>query len=231
MEDILDSLTSGPKASALLTPEEEDSNINYWESTDIKPLAIDPEKFIEHPSKTFMIITPYRVTIPESSKEVLFKLARALFAKGYTFRNIGGSEDNFAKAVCELPDAKVETYIPWKKFNEEATNVVLKKPTPKAYRMLFGNNKFAPKLKPAIRAINARNINALLGKDVNDPTTMLLTYTANGAEVLKKGLDYKQMGDLPNYLFLSSKANIPVFNVQNEDALRRFKELVLSKET
>lgn len=232
MEDELFDLLSSddkPFKEQNSTPEAKPKTENLWEKTDFQPVKVDPSTFTRS-AKSFAI--SYNVPDGELSSEVIEKLtevAKVLTTKGYRYRSFADGKDQLNKDIIGLEGIKVDTYLPWKKFNTDAKNIIRFTPTEKAYSIAFNSHKVFTKLPPAVRAILSSQVHALLGKECKDPVDLMITYTNCGSEAITRNMDYKITGSVTFLLKICGDANIPVFNLKKDDFMTRFVEFVKSK--
>lgn len=203
---------------------------NLWEKDDWKPVAINLSSF-EKTGKSFAISYQFKdnKVLPEV-KEKFIELAKALGKLGYVFRYDGGKDDDVDNAILNIEGLSVETYIPWAKFNPDIKTPTLSKPTEKAYGVAAGAHKIFNKLKPAIRTILAKKVHTMLGTELTNPLTVMITYSECGSEVLTKKMDYKVTGNVVFYLKVCEDSNISVFNIKNTDAVKRLIEYLKTYE-
>jgi len=229
MEDIFDTAQSSTKDAfedmtetkprATFSAKKE----NYWDKQDIQPSTIDVSKFSKK-GKSFVLYVHPENDIPEEAANNILALARGLMAKGYTFRHTGNKDNNLQSKIVKLEDSVVKSYLPWKKFNTTVTDPILA--TPLGYRIAIGVHKAYMKLPPAVRAILARDVNAMLGVDATDPVDFIITWSDGGAEALSKNSDFKKIGNNSFCLMIASRANIPVVNVFNTNFIDKMKDLI-----
>lgn len=227
--DLLDS-DDKPFKEQEKEPASKPKKENLWEKTDFKPLKVDPSTFSKS-GKSFTI--SYNTQAGELSSDVREKLtevAKVLKTKGYRFRSCADGKDQLNKDIIGLEGIKVDTYLPWKKFNLDATNTIRFNPTEKAYSIAFNSHKVFMKLPPAVRAILSSQVHCLLGKECNDPVDLMITYTNCGSEAITKNMDYKTTGSVTFLLKVCGDSNIPVFNLKKDDFMTRFVEFIKSKE-
>jgi hypothetical protein len=199
---------------------------DYWGDPEVKPEKIDIESFKDTKSKSFTIVTfvPDKGKLPEEIASEFYQIAKVLAAKGYTFRHTGDSSDDLQNKILDIENIKTESYLPWKKFNLDINAPYIKKPTPKAYKIAASCHVRFSKMSNGVRCILARNVNAILGNDCNDPVDFILAYSEDGAEGIVKGLDYKITGSVAFYLKVAEDSNISVFNLKNNDIKTRLVE-------
>lgn len=200
---------------------------SMWEKTDIQPLAIDVSNQ-KHDKLRFSIMLPKDLELSEEIKGTITGLATTLASKGFVYRFGYGSTDTFQNNILSIftennKDA-IETFLPWRKFNEGVENAILTQPNEIGYRIAAGLHKLFPELKNGLRAILSNNVHICLGENGNQPLSMLIIYNECGTEVITKNTDFKKLGNLVFFLQLAAKANIPVFNVKNPDSRKRLME-------
>ena len=232
MDDIFDLLDSEEKPFAKKenTSSTAQKKENLWDKEDFKPLKLDPSTF-KKTKKTFAV--SYHVPDGELSSEVhdkLVEVAKVLIAKGYTYRTSADSKDTLNKDILDLDGVKAETFLPWKKFNLEAKNLIRYSPTEKAYSIAMNSHKVFMKLPAAVRAILSSQVHSLLGKECTEPVDLMITYTNCGSEAIVKKMDFKTTGSVTFLLKVCGDANIPVFNLKTDSFTTRLSEFVKSKE-
>lgn len=230
MDDLLDLLDSDEKP---FKAREENNNsvkkqngVNLWEKTDFKAIKIDVGS-LRKTGRSFSV--GYHIDkdhLPEEVEEKFLEIAKILGAKGYTFRHNGNVDDRLQNAILKIEDLKVESYLPWKKFNIDIKKPVITSPSEKGYGIAFNSHKVFTKLPPAIRAILANQVHTLLGKECNDPVNLLIGYSSCGSEAIVKDMDYKKSGNLTFFLKVCGDANIPVFNLKSDTAIKRLAEFI-----
>ena len=150
--------------------------------------------------------------------ETIIKLCKALNSKGVVYR-FGAEKEETNKKILE-ECSKTETFLPWKKFNG-ITDGDLTAPTEKAYRhATYYHSKFDD-MKNPIRAMIARDIHRLLGKDCIDPLTALLVYSEDASDTVKN-IEFKKVGYVQNFMMRRAEdLNIPIFNVYSKDGVAK----------
>ena len=196
---------------------------NYWEKTDIEAMGIDVTKF-NRTGKSFVVYVHPENDLPAEAVANITKVVKALVSNGYTFRYTGSSKSMLHNQLCQLEGASVDYYLPWKGFNKTVANPSL--PNPTGYKIAMGIHGKYMKLSPTVRAIIAKDVNAILGDEATDPVDFVVAWTTCGTEVIGKGVDYKTLGPVSFVLDLSKKASIPVLNVGNNGFVDKFKELI-----
>lgn len=192
---------------------------NLWDATDIKPVKIVMSE-LSTAKKTFsMAVYTGKNELPVAIKEKMLELLKVLSAKGYIYRHSAGSLDGLQEEFIATEGLKVESYLPWKKFNEGIKSPVLVKPNEFGYGVAVNNRNKFYELAPHVRALYAKDTHMLLGDDCKKPLEFLVIYTTCGTEALTKKTDYSTIGSLGYLLRIAAEANIPVFNLKNESAM------------
>jgi len=199
---------------------------SLWDKKDIKPIKIDMG-LMAKTKKTFgFSVHSSKEAVPEEIEEKLINISKVLFSKGYTFRYNGDKEDKTALKIVDLPNSKVDCFLPWKKYNEEFTGAILNYPIETAYGIGVNNHKIFMDLGPSIRAILSRDVHICLGKECTEPLDIMLMYNLDGTEVLSKTTDYKKLGNTNFYIRICSESNIPVYNFNKAESVTRLIEFL-----
>jgi len=228
MDDLFDMLENDdkPLEATIVAKEDKVKTENLWEKVDFKPIKIDASKL--HSTKKSFAIAHSNNNIPASVYEKILEIAKVLITKGYTFRHNGSSNDTLQNEILGITDIKVDSYIAWKKFNPDIKNPVMTEPTLTGYGIAVYSHKVFYKLPSSVRAMISMQVHTLLGKNCDDPVSMLIGYSECGTEALQKDTDYKKTGNLTFPLKICGDSNIPVYNVQNETAIKRLAENIKS---
>ena len=206
-------------------------NKRYDPSQDnnLKPIIIDPNTLVS--DRLLFSVGTYSNTddVGNDIIDTFVKVATALSNKGYTFVHTGSSDNVLQNKILKIEGIKSETYIPWKKFNEDIEEPYLARPTDLAFSIGAHYHSAFMKMKPAIKTILARTVNALLGKACKEPITLFLAYSDCGSESIGKNVDFKKLGNLVFIFKLCFASNIPVFNLKNPAATSKLVEFIKSK--
>jgi len=202
-----------------------DSNkFDYYTNPEVSPSKIDAGN-LKTKGKTFVINTYVKDgTVPATDVEKIVNIAKVLVGKGYVFRHTGNDKDALQNKILEIEGIKSETYIPWKKFNPNIEKPTLFKVKGLAYRYAAGLPNFLKFFKARsnpVRAIISREVHAMLGVDLDEPVGMVIMYNVTGDEAPAKRPEFSKLGNTHTYILLAAEANIPVFNIKNEDAVKR----------
>jgi len=243
MSDILDLLDSDEKLLSETKPvsnsgyggtsgyggQKPKDTFDYWGDSNVTPAKIDPDNFKKQGKSYIVVVYTQGEEIPEKISKEILELSIALSSKEYVFRHTGSDTDTLQNAIMKTDGIKADSYLPWIKFNPLVTVPKMKRPTGCGYKIAAGGHKLFTKFKNGPRAVLARNVHAALGEECNDPVDFIIAYTKDGAEGFTKGMDFKVTGDLVFYINLAREANIPIFNLHNEDAIKRLVEHIKNK--
>lgn len=196
---------------------------NYWDKRDIQPANIDVEKF-NRSGKSFAVYVFPENDVPDEAADKIFAVAKGLMEKGFIFRHTGNKDNALQNRICAIEGAIVKSFLPWKKFNTNVEDPVLS--TPMGYRIAIGIHKKFMQLPAAVRAILARDVNALVGPEATDQVDLVLAWTDGGNEALTKNTDFKKVGNNVFILQVAKRANLPVVNVYNSNFIDKLKEII-----
>ena len=230
--DILEelSITEKPLTAEVPAggPPKVNNAVDNYNNVDIKPLEITPPE-VTNKTKSFTIYTYAKDSLPNEVTMKLYQTAIKLVGKGYIFRHTGSKDDTLQNLILTIEGIVVESFLPIKKFNPAITSPIL--PNTRAYRVNAYLSKFFTKQPDFVRAINSSQIQAVLGKDVSDKTSVILAWTACGSETFKNKLDYKIAGNISNYINMMYKLNVPLINMKTETADARLTALIAGNDT
>jgi hypothetical protein len=238
-DDILDVLGSNEKAfdSKTATKTETETKgeyvkdeFDYWNDVNVEPVKVKTADFNSTGKSFTMCVFNQREELSEEVENKLFKIAEHLVGKGYLFRHTGDHKDKLQTRILEIDGVVTQSYLPWKKFNLLIERPKLFKPKGPAFGIAVNSHKGYAKLSPAVRFILARNVHAILGPKVDDPVTLVLAYSKDGAEAMKRDMDFKLTGDVAFYLKVCEDSSIPIFNTKNEDVTKRLSEFLKTKD-
>lgn len=200
-----------------------------WDSTDFTPKKIVLAN-LKKEGDSFTVFTHEQV--PEDVRERFLKAAKGLKSKGYTFRHNGEKADEVQNGILAIEDIKIESYLPWKKFNDNIKDPKVTIPTKDAYNIAFSYNGKLDKLPPAVRTIIATQVECLLDNTLTNPCDIILSYSKEGHEHYKVGnewVSWSSLGKLKFVYQIAEAANIAIFNLSKDDAIERLVEYLKSK--
>lgn len=149
---------------------------------------------------------------PEPILVLMTEIASYFCNKGYTLRSGGasGADSAFESGAGD----KKEIFLPWRGFNK-SKNKYIEIPQ-KAFEIA---EKFHPvwdKLKDPVKRLHARNVLQILGKDLQEPSKLVICWTRNG----------KIIGGTAQALRIAEAYCIPIFNLAIENIRKSFEEKI-----
>jgi hypothetical protein len=152
----------------------------------------------------------------ETPPEVLddFKKLGAFLAKhGYILRS-GAAEgaDAAFEAGCDSISGKKEIYLPWKKYNENPSQLLNDQA---GWDLAVQIHPYWDNLNLNAKLLIARNSNIVMGMQIQQPCDFIICWTPDGREI----------GGTAQALRIAKKYKIPVYNLGNskdKDKLRAF---------
>lgn len=114
------------------------------------------------------------------------QLGLQLAHAGWTGRSGGaeGADTAFYRGFLQLGrDDGFELYLPWANFNSiaDGRHVALSGPSIRAYEIAARYHPAWQHLKRGARALHARNVHQVLGKNLDHPATMIVCWTPDGS--------------------------------------------------
>lgn len=237
-DDLLQLLDDNEKTNIeISTPQQSDNTYkkqkreSYWDKQDIKSLKIEPSMFKKN-GKSFMVYGIYDKTdvLPDTIIEKFVAISRGLVKKDYTFRHYGSDKNSLQNKILEIEGIRTQSFLPFSRFNQNIQHPVCKFPTDKAYSIMVGLHNNFYRCVPALRAILSSFVNAMLGKDCDDPVDVVILYNPSGLEVLSKDTDYTNSGNIPILIKMCKAANIPYFNIGKEENISKLVEFIKNKD-
>ena len=149
---------------------------------------------------------------PQEIGDVILKISIKLEELGFILRSGGaqGADTYFAEKVKNK-----EIFIPWKSFGE---GKVLKE-TDFAHNLLKEIHPAYDKLTQGALKLHLRNVNQVLGEDLNTPSDFLICW----AKTDKQGIP---TGGTRTAWMIAKKYNIPCFNLFIEEDYKRVIKLI-----
>lgn len=154
---------------------------------------------------------------PQNILELIEKVARKLAKEGYLLRSGGapGADSLFEKG-CDKEKGKKEIYLPWRAFNKNTSNLV--NPLPEAFKIAQEIHPAWSKCSPAAKKLHARNIHQVLGKNLNDPTSLVVYWA--------KEKDGEIQGGSATAVNLATNLNIPTFNLLHKEIREKWENSI-----
>lgn len=198
---------------------------DLWANTNIGKHKPDPATF-NKTGKSFLI--GLGGTPDEKGKEVLSKIVSTLGSKNFAMRYQFTDTVSYLKTLADTDGLTVEAYLPWKKMAPDLEHVAKVFATKRAYEIAhFFSDKFMA-FPNAIRAIRANAIHSILGPKLDNPVNLVIYWTECGSDQIVKGSDYKKLGNMSSIYYPCRELNIPVYNVKNEESLKKLVEYIKS---
>lgn len=144
-------------------------------------------------------------TAPNEILELMTELAIALNKKGYKLRSGGakGADTAFAKGA----GADKEIFRPHHA-------------TPEAIEIAMNIHPAPQHCKDYVRKLHGRNVQILLGKNLDKPVEFVICWTPGGKKIGGTGLN----------IALAEREEIVVYNIFKTDDLLKIKEMFLDEE-
>jgi hypothetical protein len=117
---------------------------------------------------------------PQDVCVLMAACGRVFGERGWTLRSgaADGADEAFETGAMMSP-TRPEIYLPWRNFNGH-DSADLDKPSDEAYGIA---RKYHPRwqyLKPPVRSLLARDAHQVLGRNLDDPVTMIVCWTPDG---------------------------------------------------
>lgn len=150
-----------------------------------------------------------RNTPQDVGEYIITRICPVLVKEGFILRS-GGAEgaDTFFEEGYRRFKGDMEIYLPWKNFNDNYSNL---------YDVSEEAMDIASQFHPAwdmlsrgARALQARNVYQVLGKDLNTPSSFVMCWTADGIE---SGKTTVKTGGTGQALRIAIKRGIPIINL------------------
>lgn len=152
--------------------------------------------------------------------EMLSVIAVKLSKLNYIVRS--GGATGCDKAFEVVPEDKIQIFVPWNGFNGVQRSSLLV--TDEALSVGHNYHPNWDRLTDSVRKLHARNIHQVLGHSLNDPSQFVLCWTPDGCEDYKTRT--KLTGGTGSAIEVANKHNVPVFNLFNENQLKRLGKFV-----
>ena len=156
---------------------------------------------------------------PDEILEKMFVIGEELARAGWCLRSgyADGADRAFSDGASTVPNARMEIFLPWGRFNGAPTNHPA---------FIYGDRhtllvqaaaeKLAKFVHPAwhncsvgAKKLHTRNVYQVYGANLDKVSDMVICWTRNGETV----------GGTATAIRLALRAGIPIFNLGNTDAL------------
>ena len=138
---------------------------------------------------------------PEVILSLMTQMAHHLARNGYILRS-GGAQgaDKAFEVGCDLAKGDKEIYLPWRKFQESDSKLVVQED--RAYEIAEKFHPYWHNLSQGAKKLQARNSHQVLGADLKTPSEFVICYTKGG----------KGAGGTGQAVRIASAYGIPVFD-------------------
>lgn len=156
--------------------------------------------------------------------ELITRVAARLAALGLTLQSGGatGTDEAFEAGA----GAAKRIFLPWRGFNDSASNLYNLPAFDMAARIAQANHPAWDRLSMAERKLHARNTFQVLGEDLNSPVRFVLCWTPDGAEHTRDTT--ARTGGTGTAIRIASSFGIPVFNMSRPGCLQRLASILPS---
>ena len=156
----------------------------------------------------------------QTPQEVLLafeSIAKYLASIGWVLRSgaADGADRAFEKG-CDAEDGKKEIYLPWKNFNNSLSDLIVK--DQKAFEIAKEHHPGWDNLKFGAQKLHARNVHQVLGKQLDNPSSLLICWTPNGSG----------KGGTGQAIRLANSYKVPVIDAGAYPSVKEFKQAVWS---
>jgi hypothetical protein len=166
---------------------------------------------------------------PDSVLRLMEKCAARLRDLGWTLRS--GCAEGADSAFERGAEDQAELFIPWSGFRgrqpECYDGPLVMLPSPGAFELAAQTHPAWGRCSRGARALHARNCHQILGPDLESPSVFVVCWTPDGAEEARQIT--AATGGTGQALRLACRRGVPVFNMKQESALLRLRELLLSR--
>jgi len=149
---------------------------------------------------------------PPDFQDYFSNLAVVLEASGYTLRS--GAADG-ADAAFEKHVTKKEIYLPWRGFNNHPSHLHPANFCTDAPEIAESIHPNWDRLTPTVRKLHLRNVYQVLGRDLQTPSSFVISWTPGAADV----------GGTRTALVLAKRRNIPTIQFGGNDDLQEYEKL------
>lgn len=135
-------------------------------------------------------------------------ISNHLSGKGFILRS--GGADGADKAFEDYAAFK-QIFLPWKGFNGSASQFF--NPPQEAFSIAENYHPGWKHLKPSVRKLMARNVQQILGPELNSPSQFVVCWTPDGADGTKIKTS-KETGGTGQAIRIAADYGIPVYNLK-----------------
>lgn len=198
--------------------------LDLWKNPNIPTVKPEFLKYTQTTDTFTFFFNERTNNVPAKEVEKLKNIFKALESKGYTFR-AGFKDDELGTELISslTKKEKIEWFFTSRNYNKTYADKAISNGNKKgAFSIAKGFNKAWDKIPPFVRALCARDIEILLGKDLDKAVGCVFTYTPCGAETVTRDFDYGINGQLGFDLRVAKELKIPIFNINSPTFNERF---------
>ena len=203
-----------------------------WEEEGFKPSKLDVNK-LKKEGKTFSIAISAAADMTDDIINKFTKISQALFKTGYTFRHCGDSASKVNNEIIAVEGSKVESHLPWKKFNENIKNPVTFATTKESAALVAYYHRGFMKLPVGVKGILSAELFCALGKGLNNPLDLYIMYSPKGHTSFgtkESPVPFSELGNTSFPIRIANAAGIAIFNLGNETAITDIIEFLKAKQ-
>lgn len=163
--------------------------------------------------------TPFEVLI------VMQQLAQVAALNQWTLRSgAAPGADSAFESGCDAVSGEKEIFLPWAKFNKHPSSFHY--PTPASHKLASEIHARYSTLSFAGRSLIARNMQQILGQNLDQPVRCVICWTPDGCETIEA---YgSRTGGTGSAIALASSLDIPVFNLYIRERYEQVVEFLQS---
>ncbi|HDR9179284.1 TPA: hypothetical protein QDB23_006625 [Burkholderia vietnamiensis] len=163
---------------------------------------------------------------PDNILRYMRLAAMRLAARGYGLRSGAAPRaDEAFEQGCVTAGGQAEIWLPWKGFNNHADTGFY--PVAAHFEIASSVHPAWDRLTRGPRALHARDVGQVLGRDIRTPVAFVLCYTPDGCE--SEAERTRDTGGTATAIVLADRHGIPVFNLARADAKERFGAFILGR--
>ena len=167
----------------------------------------------EGPAELYL---PFTVALnpdfPAELRSDLRGILKRFDEQNFTMRTGGNSGEESDIESCVK---RLEIHLPWRGFNDKESKFTFNSTHAFEIAKMFSPN--FDKMKDSVKAMFARNVRMMLGKDLKSPTMALVTWTPDGASSAAERTP--KTGFSGQHIAMASAMRVPVFNLAKPNTL------------
>lgn len=201
------------------------NNSNLWTDTKIGIKKIEFLKYTYDKEAFSFFFNDRTNNVPQKQIEKLRAIFKVLVETKKWKMRVCYKNDKMSSDLTTFTTEqdKIEWYLPFKKYNpEKADNAISTGNNKSSFELVKGTTKFYDKIPPFVRALNACQIEVLLGKDLDKALGCVFIYTPCGTESIGRDFDYGTNGNVAFVIRMAKELKIPLFNISSPTFVERF---------